>query len=1236
MPPRTRRQDLNAPPDWKPTQAVPDPILNGPYAEPTAHWIYRDGVPEVANGRRRAGYYFTTKAVAAGQRDLYAEEQFDPIELVNRLRDDVARWRGAEYRGATSVTKDLLQHWSADRAHPLFFCQREAVETLIYLLEIAIPGRLSRTGFQKFSVDATLLATLLKGERPDFTAEDNPNWPRLIDQTGNAGELGLRRLGCKMATGSGKTAVMAMLITWAFLNRARNPESIQFPNGVVVCAPNLTVRERLQVLRPEHPWNSYDYFDLVPSRYKDQLRTGRVLITNWHAFALKSEHREGDASYRVVQKGEETADAFTLDRLGELASRLPVLVLNDEGHHCWRPDPKGPAEEVLAQLPAEERQRLEDEKEEARVWLAGLDRINNCGLLGKDAGGQPNPGVLACVDLSATPFYLANSGYTEGSPFPWLVSDFGLVDAIECGIVKIPRLPVADDTASVDEAGRPDPKYFRLWKNITDPEVLKPHERVGRKPKPEAIYSHAQGALLTLASQWKIQFDKRKEQSQGGHFIPAVMIVVCDNTDIADVFYQHISGERVQAVPDDTKDGILVEKLVYGTSDVLPEFSNEPGHRRTVRIDSKLLAKIETSEGETKDEAALALRELIATVGKAGGPGEQVRCVVSVTMLTEGWDANTVTHILGVRAFGSQLLCEQVVGRGLRRISYKVDPDTGRLPAEYVDVYGIPFSLIPFKGREKQESTADPVYRHIYSVDERASMEIRFPVVESYTYDIRSSGITCDVDALPELHVQDEPTAVYLTPTRGYHDDPNPLASGDYVKQDRTAYYESVRPQQVLFRIAQLIVEDLIEGARGPGAEAAKAKVPGLARHQIFPEVVRILQQYVSQDRHPRKVHFAAGLDERELGMEKYARLVRESVRDEITAAVASADSPLLPIFNRYQPHVTTAGVDEHTARPVADLVKSHLSGAIVRSEDERAAIAILEELDEVECFAPNSRKIGMTIPYRFDDAPHRYEPDFVVRLAGGATVVLEIKGIGGLIHGDDGNRVGVKKAAAEKWITAVNNAGRDGHWAYVYCDDVTRLRDQLLAHVPADLAARLPFRKVPATDAEHFRSCVPLTSLRSLATQFESEQLSLDQWRLAAHAWITWDQHPPFAEGMFVARVLGQAMAPDVPEGAYGLFGPLPADADRNGRTLLVFHAAVRGRDPVTGAAYTVRKYQSERAIDDADGFRHVRITLSASNPSFDPIVFTAADESDVQVLGELLAVLASPPAALLGGARN
>jgi len=337
MPIRPRAQNEQPPKDWTPTQAVPNPILNNPYKEPEAYWLYRGGVPSQVPGRRPARYYFKSKRVGSAQAemDLFKEENEEDLPLVNALREDVKRWRESGYRGIAQVTKELLAWWMReDRPRRLFFCQREAVETIIYLLEIAIPGRLRATGFQKFEVSQEQIAQLLKGEKPSFNTVSDDFFPRLIDPPSDSEQLALRRLACKMATGSGKTIVMAMIIAWAFCNRGRNPVSKQFPNGILVCAPNLTVRKRLQVLCPEDPDNYYDLFDLVPSKYRECMTMGKVLITNWHAFAPKSEHSEGGKSYAVVNKGEETADAFTKDRLGELAQRLPILVLNDEGHHC--------------------------------------------------------------------------------------------------------------------------------------------------------------------------------------------------------------------------------------------------------------------------------------------------------------------------------------------------------------------------------------------------------------------------------------------------------------------------------------------------------------------------------------------------------------------------------------------------------------------------------------------------------------------------------------------------------------------------------------------------------------------------------------------------------------------------------------------------------------------------------------------------------------------------------------
>ena len=452
-----------------PIQPVERPILCNPYEEPNAHWVYDTETGETIRqpGRRDAGYWYKTERTGSGQLQIFREEEWDDLPLVNRLRDDVRRWRESNYRNATNVTRELLNHWTReDKERRLFFCQLEAVETIIWLAEIRRAGK--RTGFN-----------------PQFTDE---NLNELVDAPEMTDLPELIRYGCKMATGSGKTVVMAMLIAWAFCNRGKVPSDDRFPKAALVVCPNLTIKERLQVLRPESSDNYYDAFELMPTKLRPLLNSGKVLVTNWHQFALESPQAEGGSTYSVVNKGEETPDAFAKRVLGELYERAPIMVLNDEGHHAYRPAPID-EKETLSRAEKSERQ-------DATVWISGLDRINAA------------CGVRFCVDLSATPFYIHGSGHPEGTPFPWLVSDFGLVDAIESGITKIPRLPVSDTT------GRPEPKYFRLWRAIND-QIL-PGDRLpgrGKKPKPEAVYREAQDALNTLASQWKERFEYIQQAS---------------------------------------------------------------------------------------------------------------------------------------------------------------------------------------------------------------------------------------------------------------------------------------------------------------------------------------------------------------------------------------------------------------------------------------------------------------------------------------------------------------------------------------------------------------------------------------------------------------------------------------------------------------------------------------------------------------------------------------------------
>ena len=1043
---------------YAPIQPVDKPIICSPYEEPNDHWIYdpATGAASRAGYRRPASYWYKTERTGSAQQTLYQEEQRDDLPLVNWLRDDVRRWREVDYRGASHVTRELLRWWaSPQRSRRLFFCQREAVETIIYLAELRLMGKSSRTGFKNFALSDENLGRLLRGEKPTGMNLSNPDfWPKLVDQPFDSKLLPLRRLGCKMATGSGKTVVMAMLIAWAFCNRGVNPSSTEFPNAVLVCCPNLTVKERLQVLRPDHPDNYYVAFDLVPVNLRPFLQAGKVLVENWHRFAPESEHKEGDKSYAVVNKGPETAETLARRVLGDLFERLPIMVLNDEGHHCWRPAPE--VARTLEEEPqrrrrrrgepdAEEREALDEETKEARVWLEGLDRINNC-------LGNGQPGIRMCIDLSATPFYIRGSGYPEGQPFPWLVSDFGLVDAIESGIVKIPRLPVADDANKRDEVGRPDPKYFRLWHNIVS--ALGPGEKHSSgKPKAEACYREAEGALKQIAGQWKERFDYIQQATPDQERIPPVLIVVCDNTEIADFFYRKISGETesdavtLQDVEDvenddeETPNGGREEwgrkQIVYGPSAILPEFANTPTRKYTVRIDTKLLAEAESEDpNKSRKEAAEELRRIIATVGKPGEPGEFVRCVVSVSMLTEGWDANNVTHILGIRAFGSQLLCEQVVGRGLRRMNYEPDPATGLLTEEYVDVYGIPFSVIPFKGRPvKQPAPEDKPKHHVRAMPEREHMELRFPIVEGYVFRTIKGSLRCDVDQIEPLNINPklEPTTTFLRPTAGYLDAQTAgVVPFEFIPQDRSTYYANTHFQSILFQITRKIIDDLLSPSMNNTDR--KSRVMRLqSRHQLFPQVFSFVQKYVAT-----RVNFN-GVDPRELGLEKYTTLIVERIREAIQPETVDDDPPVLPILNRYRPSGRSGSVDFLTTYPVVQTKKSHVNLVVLHSQWEGEAARTLDESEVVKYYVRNDH-LGLVIPYEYLGAQRSYEPDFLVRLVNDLQVLLEIKGFE--VH--DTEMVSAKNAAARKWVTAVNNLGHFGHWEFLVCRDLDQLGPEL------------------------------------------------------------------------------------------------------------------------------------------------------------------------------------------------
>jgi type III restriction enzyme len=1242
MPPRrppNPQADLSLPDDFVPRQAVADPIINSAYKEPAFHWFYAPGnaTPDKQVGRRKAQYWYKSQRTteAGAERDLFAEEESDPLHLVNALREDVRRWRESGYRCSNNVTRTLLQHWTRpDVPRPIFFCQLEAVETIIYILEFGLPGQLARTGFRNFHVSPENFTHLFAGEKLDvaglpadhpLSAKFNDDlYPRLVDPSPRAGALMLRRLGCKMATGSGKTTVMSMLITWAFCNRGEKPESKEFPNAVLVCAPNLTVKKRLEVLMPEHPDNYYKSFDLVPPAYREHMAKGKVLVTNWHTLAERSVHGEG--GHKVVDLGREPDDAFTKNRLGDLAERGQILVLNDEGHHCWRPKGLSPEQKRALQqeLTSDELKAREEEEEEARVWLEGLDKMNNSGIAGTDAQGKRLPGILACVDLSATPFYLSNSGYPEGSPFHWLVSDFGLVDAIEAGITKVPRLPVLDDAGGVDDAGRPDPKYFRLWKHIKT--QLRPSDRNGRRPKPEAIYRYAEDAMLTLASQWHKAFKKIEDENRD--VTPPVMIIVCDTTETSQIFFEKISGQTEREVINpDTGETELVP--AYGDSVAFPELANTADRQVTIRIDSRKLDEVDPEGGDTKDQAALKLREIIHTVGKKGKPGEHIRCVVSVSMLTEGWDANTVTHILGVRAFGTQLLCEQVVGRGLRRRSYNVDPKTGLLPAEYVDVYGIPFSLIPYKGKtDKEAETTDPIYTQIFALNSRQPFEVKFPNVENYAYDLRDSQIVCDFDKLQPYDATDKHVAqeVWVTASRGMKDTVGQSEGVDMEVQDRQAFYGAHREQEVVFMLAKRLMEDLLKGERAN--QDGKISEDMVNRSRLFPEIVGIVDRYVKE-----KVKYPEGADARELALEVHAREIVARIRDNILPNVAGdKEGRLLPVLSRFKKHLSTDGVSFNTSRPTVPLSKSHFNRAPILSSYERIAIEEFEDSDLVDYYTPNHRNIGFTIGYTFKGEIKRYEPDFVLHLNNGVNVVLEVKGIGGRHHQPDA--LPAKNAAAYKWCQAVTNMGTLGQWVFDICDGdspsqmLVSLRTLLAKHGGVG-QEQLPFKVIDASSANPGVTTVPLRSLRSVAHPPRAKGAGAEEQDLLKDLLdfqqVAWEGHPSFAPGMFVARYIGVDMGEVLPCRRYALFQEVPYDATSNaddflGQVVLVRDSGIE--DPTYRGDWTVRRLSYAGSPAEGSGDSQHRYLLTPENGD-EPIAVNVPERGKLRIMAKLVALL-------------
>ena len=975
------------------------PILNSPYAYPVQHWELDDkGQPtqQTIPARRIAKFVVpipeAKKHKGKGvQQKLFVDhaltergQQYDPIPIINDLRREVDAWRSRPDPATWQVTPEtarLLQHW---RHHPFqsirpFFCQVEAVETAIWLTEVA--PHIGKTG-------ARFLDHLVNANN-----DANPE---------------LLRLALKLATGAGKTTVMAMLIAWQTINAVRRPNSKKFTRGFLVVAPGITIRDRLRVLQPNDPDSYYQSRELVPPDLLADIERARIVITNYHAFKLR-ERLEIAKGGRLLLQGRTGAPLQTQESEGQMLQRVMpelmglkrILVLNDEAHHCYRAKP----EAVTQTLKGEERKEAEKNNEAARLWITGLETVGR------------TIGLTRVIDLSATPFFLRGSGYVEGTLFPWTMSDFSLMDAIECGIVKLPRVPVADNIP-----GGEMPMFRNLWEHIR---ARMPKKGRGKSDflDPRNLPPQLQTALDALYGHYAQTFDLWQAE---GLRVPPCFIIVCNNTATSKLVFDYIAGFN-QPGDDDGPGPFVAGRL--------PLFRNFDDHGnplprpRTLLIDSEQLESGEALDDNFRKMAApeierfrreiiertgdlraadtltdqAILREVMNTVGKEDRLGESIRCVVSVSMLTEGWDANTVTHVLGVRAFGTQLLCEQVIGRALRRQSYDLNEE-GLFTVEYADVLGIPFDFTAKPVVSPPQPPRETV--HVRAVrPDRDHLTMEFPRVAGYRVELPGETLVAAFNDDSTLELT--PDLIGATTTK------NSGIIGEQV--DLTlAHTGHVRPAQVVYELTAHLVLNKWRDDNGE---------PQL---NLFGQLKAIVRQWL--DHH---LICTGATSPAQLKYKMLADMACERIMAAITRAQVDRGRLVKAVLDPYNPVGSTRHVNFTSSKKLrwkASALRCPVNWVICDSEWESEFCRVVEDHPLVLSYVKN-QGLGFEVPYRFGSETRTYLPDFIVRVDSGEeeplSLVVEIKGY----RKEDAKE---KKTTMETyWIPGVNNLGRFGRWAF-------------------------------------------------------------------------------------------------------------------------------------------------------------------------------------------------------------
>ncbi|HEX8458645.1 MAG TPA: DEAD/DEAH box helicase family protein [Pyrinomonadaceae bacterium] len=901
-------------------------IINSPYEEPRRHWDYNHQrmAFELAEGRRPSGY-----TVASTERRLINDPGvFVQIPLVNQIRQRVKEWRENGYAGISGITKQLLEHWykTGERTNRLFFCQLEAIETLIWL------------------------------------AEASPAEKVGIDIPSDGGDLG--RICSKMATGTGKTIVMAMLIAWQALNKISYPNKKGFAKDFLIIAPNLTVRSRLSVLFPSGEENYYDAFNLAPLGLGEQLRQAKVVIRNWHALAWDTEEKL-KKKRSVDKRGAKSDEAYAREVLGELANSKNFIVINDEAHHAWR-------------IPAGTKLSRDEKKdaEEATIWIGGLDRLNRA------------RGISCVYDFSATPFIPSGKNSSSENLFGWIVSDFGLTEAIESGLVKTPRVVIRDDGQLAADYRS---KFYHLY---NDPEV-KPSLNKKGAPESEPLPPLVENAYALLGKDWR---EWAQVWRDAGSKIPPVMISVANQTETA---------ARIKFAFD--RCNILIpelcnaEKTLHIDSKVLEAaetYAEEEAGAETKTTDEEV--ETEPSRKLTKKEQAQRLRQTVDTIGRPGELGEQIQHVISVGMLTEGWDAKTVTHIMGLRAFSSQLLCEQVVGRGLRRTTYEVD-EQGFFTPEYVNIFGVPFAFMPHESPTDSKTPPSAPKQRIQPVPEKVEFEIRFPNVVRIESKYKPV-LKLDLNKVAPLtlNAYDTREIAELAPVIDGRHDVTRLSEIDLEQ-----IYSQVRLQSSIFR-ATLDIHKQMHGHWKGDLNA------------LFTQLVPIVENFIYSD----KLEISPPM----FGLENKRRRVLVRLN---ASTVVNHLAPFIQqenvasyelIVDTNKPIISTGDMKAwDTSKPYDAFKKTHVNLCVYDSRWEKTAAIHLDRSPHVIAWAKNDH-LGFEIRYIFNGGEHKYRPDFLVKLASDEMLVIEIKG-------EEDQKDKVKREAMREWVRAVNQHGGFGRW---------------------------------------------------------------------------------------------------------------------------------------------------------------------------------------------------------------